>query len=101
MCHAPAGLRIRRLVLANRDIHEGRSESGGLISPKVSCTSEALNPETYIGQLCHAPAGLQIRRLVLANRDIYEGRSESGGLIGRKVSCTSGAPNPETCVGQS
>ncbi|KAL7186431.1 hypothetical protein ACSBR2_028219 [Camellia fascicularis] len=49
-CHAPAGLRIRRLVLANRDIHEGRSESGGLIGPKVSCTSGAPNPETCIGQ---------------------------------------------------
>ncbi|KAL7213900.1 hypothetical protein ACSBR1_026347 [Camellia fascicularis] len=26
------------VYLANRDIHEGRSESGDLIGPKVSCT---------------------------------------------------------------
>ncbi|KAL7174113.1 hypothetical protein ACSBR2_033381 [Camellia fascicularis] len=86
----------RDLIWANRDIHEGRSESGGLIGPKVSGTkgrSESGN-------------------LIWANRDIHEGCSESGGLIGRKVSGTKGrsesgdliwpivisakgAPNPE------
>ncbi|KAL7222124.1 hypothetical protein ACSBR1_023936 [Camellia fascicularis] len=79
------GLRIWRHILANRDIHEGRSESGGLIGPKVSFTDGASNSETYI----------------LAKRDIHEGRSESGGLIGPKVSCTDGAPNSETYLGQS
>ncbi|KAL7242996.1 hypothetical protein ACSBR1_015412 [Camellia fascicularis] len=48
--HAPMGLRIRNLYLANRDIHEGRSESGGFIGPKTSCADGALNPETLFGQ---------------------------------------------------
>ncbi|KAL7173431.1 hypothetical protein ACSBR2_032818 [Camellia fascicularis] len=77
-------LLIRRLILSNRDIQEGCSESGGLIGPKVSCTN-----------------GARIRRLILANRDIYERRSESGGLIGPKVLCTNGALNSKTYLGQS
>ncbi|KAL7238151.1 hypothetical protein ACSBR2_004286 [Camellia fascicularis] len=44
--HAPRGLRIRRL-LANRDIHEGRSESGGFIGPVTSCAEGASNTETF------------------------------------------------------
>ncbi|KAL7253917.1 hypothetical protein ACSBR1_008290 [Camellia fascicularis] len=49
-CHALMGLQIRRLILANRDIHEGRSKSGGSIRPKVSCTDGAPNSKTYLGQ---------------------------------------------------
>ncbi|KAL7253916.1 hypothetical protein ACSBR1_008289 [Camellia fascicularis] len=49
-CHALMGLRIRRLILANCDIHDGHSESGGSIGPKVSCTVRAPNSETYLSQ---------------------------------------------------
>ncbi|KAL7219445.1 hypothetical protein ACSBR2_012489 [Camellia fascicularis] len=48
--HASRGLRIRRLFVANRDIHEGRSESGGFIGPTASCVEGAPNPETFRGQ---------------------------------------------------
>ncbi|KAL7212796.1 hypothetical protein ACSBR2_015473 [Camellia fascicularis] len=48
--HAPMGLQIRRLYLANHDIHEGRSESGGFIGPKASCAKGAPNPETLFGE---------------------------------------------------
>ncbi|KAL7250669.1 hypothetical protein ACSBR1_012651 [Camellia fascicularis] len=48
--HAPRGLRIRRLSLADRDIHEGCSESGGFFGPTTSCAEGAPNPKTLIGQ---------------------------------------------------
>ncbi|KAL7199281.1 hypothetical protein ACSBR2_021548 [Camellia fascicularis] len=72
--HAPMGLRIRRLYLANRDIHQGCSEFGGFIGPKASCadgapnlkiiwpivisTKGALNPEALTAQRHHVPMGL-------------------------------------------
>ncbi|KAL7168335.1 hypothetical protein ACSBR2_038721 [Camellia fascicularis] len=48
--HVSRGLRIRRLYLADRDIHEGSSESGGFIGPTASCTEGALNPEALLGR---------------------------------------------------
>ncbi|KAL7167478.1 hypothetical protein ACSBR2_038022 [Camellia fascicularis] len=48
--HATRGLRIRRLYLANRDIHKGRSELGGFIGPTASCAEGDLNPEALLGQ---------------------------------------------------
>ncbi|KAL7257287.1 hypothetical protein ACSBR1_003567 [Camellia fascicularis] len=47
--HVPMGLRIRRLYLAIRDIHERRSKSGGFIGPKASCADGAPNLETLFG----------------------------------------------------
>ncbi|KAL7259143.1 hypothetical protein ACSBR1_005111 [Camellia fascicularis] len=53
--------------LANRDIHEGRSESGGFFGPKASCTVGAPNPKAF-----------------LVNCDIHKGRSESGGFLAQR-----------------
>ncbi|KAL7241982.1 hypothetical protein ACSBR1_014540 [Camellia fascicularis] len=49
------------VFLANHDIHEGRSESGGIYRPKDVMHRWGSESEVF-----------------LANRDIHEGRSKSG-----------------------
>ncbi|KAL7240079.1 hypothetical protein ACSBR2_005863 [Camellia fascicularis] len=74
------GLRSRRLSVANRDIHEGRSESGGFNQPKGVMRRWGFE------------SGDLIWLIVISTKGV----PNSEAVIGPKVSCTNGAPNLET-----
>ncbi|KAL7242995.1 hypothetical protein ACSBR1_015411 [Camellia fascicularis] len=79
------GLRIRRLYLANHDIHEGRSESGVFNRPKdVMCRW-----------------GSECRDFIWPIVISTKGALNPGDLIGPKMSCADGAPNLESLFGES